>query len=103
MELTIMERLLTLGILSDLRGDITLLRVCQELIGKIGLSAKERKKYAVTESPDGNTRWRNDLPQMTVVALEPADVDVIADGLRKMSDAKTLTQNHLTLYEKFVK
>lgn len=100
MKLTILERLVILGILPA-EGDILFLRMRQGMIAKVGLDAIEMETYEVKQNPDGTVSWRNDLPYEAEVELSDVEKGIVKDALMKLSRERKLTPNHLSLYEKF--
>ena len=102
MVLTILERLVSTNLIPP-TGDMLYLRMRYDLIEKLGLSGEEIEKYAfVEDKTTGNVKWNPDIPQETEVELTDAEVRVITENLQQMNKDRTLTPNHMTLYEKFV-
>lgn len=100
MKLMILERIISMGLLPA-EGDILTLRIRAKMIEKIGLSAEELKEYEVVQE-NGSVRWRNDLPQEKEIDLDPAEISLIKDALKKKNDEKKLTPEQMSLYEKIV-
>ena len=100
MILTIMERMMALGVLPE-KGNLAQIRLHNGLINKLGLSAEEMTEYEVKQEGD-QMLWRQDLPQEKDIDLKPAEVVFIADALKKKNDAGELVPQHLTLYDKIV-
>lgn len=80
-----------------------MLRMRQEMIGKIGLSEQEWKKYKVVQHPDGRITWDPNISQETDIKLTDIETNILREALEKRNHEKTLSPNHLTLYDKFVK
>jgi len=98
MRLTVLERMISMGLLPA-EGDILTLRIRAKMIDKIGLTAEEFKEYEVVQA-NGNVKWRNDLPQEKEIDLDPAEIGLLKDALKKKNDDKKLTPEMVGLYEK---
>ena len=102
MILTIMERIISTNLIPTV-GDMLYLRMRHDLIDKLGLSGEEIEKYNLVEDKmTGIANWNPDIPQETEVDLTDAEIRVITENLQQMNKDRTLTPNHMTLYEKFV-
>ena len=102
MILTILERLLTLGVLPE-KGSLGEMRMRQDLVAKIGLSAEEVEKYNYKENPEkGTATWELDVPQEKEIELKPAEIVLLQECLKKKDKDKELVPQHLTLYEKIM-
>jgi len=103
MELTVMERLLLLGILPA-EGDITTLRLIRSL--RENLSFNEAEHEALHIEADGmRVQWDG----VAAAAAGPKEVeigkkatDVIATALKRMSAAGSLGMQCIDLYGRFV-
>ena len=100
MTLTIMERMLALGVLPE-KGNLAQMRMHNGLIAKIGLSPEEISEYEVTQEGD-QMKWRQDIPQEKEIELKPAEIVFIADALKKKDKDGELVPQHMTLYDKMV-
>lgn len=106
MKLSFIERLVCCNpghpILPE-EGYSPMLRIRLQLIEKIGLTAKEWKKYKVTPGPEGvGLDWRRDLPQDFEIGLTPAEIVLLAESLANLERTGKLRAEQLSLYEKFV-
>jgi len=101
MKLTVMERLTCLGILPD-AGNFVTMRMREELILKLGLTAEEMTEYDVTQLEDGRVQWKQDVPQDKEIDMKPSEIVEIKKNLEKMDKDEKLTPQHISLYEKFV-
>lgn len=100
MVLTVLERLLILGLLPG-EGGIIEMRLKKVIGEKIGLTSDEIVRYEVKE--DGaNVRWNNEVEQTSSIELNEAEVGMIRDSLVKLDREKKLNDGHITLYDKFV-
>lgn len=100
MELTILERLISLGLLPEV-GDILRMRIRAQMTDKLGLTIEEIEKYGVVQEGT-SVQWRTDLPQEREIPLEPLEIGILRDGLKKLNEEEKLTPQHITLYEKIV-
>ena len=101
MELTVLERLVALGLLPP-EGNVATLRLIRNLVEKVGLTAEEYEFYKVEEK-DGNLLW--DLqaePQSNEFELKLVELNILREALEKLNSEEKLTSNHLSLYEKIV-
>jgi hypothetical protein len=102
MKLTILERFLSLGLLPE-QGNITKIRLRQEMSEKVGFSPEEIERYEIKQNEgEGTVQWRMDLPQEKEIDLKVGEMNVVREALEKLSSEEKLTPNHLSLYEKFV-
>lgn len=100
MVLTVLERLLILGLLPG-EGGIIEMRLKKVIGEKVGLTSDEIVRYEVKE--DGaNVRWNNEVEQTSSIELNEAEVGMIRDSLVKLDREKKLNDGHITLYDKFV-
>ncbi|KKK62154.1 hypothetical protein LCGC14_3007170 [marine sediment metagenome] len=100
MELTVMERMGILQILSP-EGDLIYLRAKRELVGKVGLTADEILEFKVVEVNE-RMRWDMTVPQEKEIDLSNGEIAMVSDVLKKHVEDKKLHENHLSLYEKLV-
>jgi len=101
MILSVFERLLLLNILPK-EGDLTTLKIVRTL--RDNLSFSEEEHAALQFKREGNsTLWRDDGEVNKDVAIGEKATDIIADALKALNKAKKLTEQHIDLYEKFVK
>ena len=100
MLLSVKERFLILSGL-QLKGDIIFLKMRNILVKKVGLNEEEIAKYEI-KNDEGKVTWRIDLPQDTEIELTGMEMKLISDELVDQDKAKTLTPDHVSLYEKFV-
>lgn len=107
MKLSVLERLLALGILPE-EGDFVTLKVIRRGKMELSFSDEELKKYKFENvpSPDGksqNTKWNSSVEQEAEIKLGSKVISLIAEGLEKLNKDKKLKEEHYTLYEKFCK
>lgn len=102
MQLTVLERMTAQASLAQ-EGDITFLRLRNQLIDKLGLSEAEIEEFSVQILPDGQMRWNIEVPQEREIDLSSLEEATIRDALVRLNRSSKLTPKHVTLYEKLVK
>lgn len=101
MKLTVLERLLALGILPQ-QGNYVLLKVIRRGQEELSFTDEEIKKYKFVN--EGNqTRWDDKVQQESDVKLGSKVKTLIGEELEKLDKDKKLTQQMFSLYTKFVK
>ena len=99
MTLTIKERLV-LGQVLPREGDITTLRIVRDLRAACSFSEEEHARLGIVN--DGqNVRWNPEVPQETDVEIGPKAASIIAETLKGLSDKKVLTEDFMSLWDKF--
>jgi hypothetical protein len=99
MDLTVLHRLLLLGMLPA-EGDITMLRIVRKLREELSFSEQEHAEVGLAKLDDGRVTW-TDTTYTKTVDIGPKAHALIVDVLTKASAAKTLTANHLGLCDLF--
>ena len=100
MTLTIKERLLLLSVLPR-EGDITTLRVVRQMREALSFSEEEHVKLGIVFEGD-QVKWNPEVPQETDVAFGKKASEIAAKTLKKLSDDRTLHEDYLSLWDKFV-
>lgn len=101
MELDILERLMLMSVLPA-QGDITTLKIVQELKLAIGFSEEELEEHSIVfggERVDWNpesNEYVKDIP------IGPRAMSVIVEELERRNEAKELTADYISLYGKFM-
>lgn len=102
MELTVLERIALLGVLPA-EGNFTTLRIVRQLREALSFTEEDHKKYKFKQNHEaGTVVWdtREDTP--VEIQIGEKATDMIVDALKKINDANKLTDQHFSLYEKFV-
>jgi hypothetical protein len=101
MELKLVERLMLLKSLPK-EGSFATLKIVQDLKLRLALTEDEFKEMEVKEA-DGNISWNpeKDIPREIVIGEKATDICVMS--LKKLDRDGELTEQHMSLYEKFVK
>lgn len=106
MKLTLSERFAVLKILPSEVNFVTL-KIVRDLQDNLALTEKETKDWEVrsTHLPDGRitTQW-NEKGKESLVDIKIGEkaTDVVVDALEKLDKTNKLTNEHFTIYEKFI-
>jgi hypothetical protein len=101
MELKVLDRLMILSVLPK-EGNIVTLRLRQDLIKKVGLSAAEMDEYEVAQSAEGGVKWNPTKAKVVNLDFSDSEKAVIRDALKQKDADKLLTDSHLSVWEMFV-
>ena len=105
MKLTILERLMLLGILPP-EGDLRTMKIVHHLRMDLALTQDEMTNWGVKNQvnaegqPIGVT-WDDDKAEEAEIDVAGEKTAVIVEVLRKLDAEKKLTGQHLSLCEKF--
>jgi len=103
MKLTVLERLLALGVLPQ-EGNYITLKVIRRGQEELSFTDEEIKKYKfVQDEEKKQTHWDDKVEQEADIKLGSKVKTLIAEELEKLDRDKKLTQDHFSLYTKFVK
>lgn len=100
MELTIFERLILLSILPQ-EGNFMTLKIVRQMREDLSFSEEEHKTLNFKQEND-RIVWNQTSEKIKNVSLGEKAIEIIADALKKLDDSKKLTEQHFSLYEKFV-
>lgn len=97
-----MERMALLSVL-PVEGNIVTLRIIRDLRMGLAPTEAEHKTLKISETVNG-TKWdtRAGLVETEITVGEKA-TDIIIEALNKANDEKKLTEQHVSVYEKFIK
>lgn len=106
MKLTLQERFTILKIL-PVEVNFVTLKIVRDVQDSLAVSEKETKEWQVEEVRlEGGqvaTRWNEKGSKAkTDLAIGARASEVIAEALEELDKAKKLTNEHFTIYEKFV-
>ena len=103
MELTVIERLLTMQLLPT-EGDLTTIKLVRVAKEELSFSDEEHKTLKFRQVGEGDnvqTTWDN--PDLVKdVKLGEIMFEKIKEALKEKNEAKTLKEEDVSLYEKFV-
>ena len=95
-----MERLTLLSILPK-EGNFVTLKVLRSLTSNLGLSESELKEFDVKQN-DQQVTWNEKGNEEREIEIGEKATDIIVEALKKLDDEKKLTEQHFSVYEKFV-
>ena len=105
MKLSVIERLMALGVLPK-EGDYTTLNVIRKAQEMLSFTEEEIAKYKFkniqVEGGGQQTQWDSKIEQVVDLRLGAKAISIIGEVLEKMDKDKKLTPQHMTIYEKFV-
>ena len=115
MELEIFERLILLNLLPPEANFLTL-KIVRKLKEDLSFTEEEHKElnfknageiYVNDEGnkitvPDNGVHWSPKAPQIKEFDFGATAITVVADTLKKLDKENKLTEQHISLYEKFV-
>jgi len=101
-ELTVLERLVLLNVLPR-EGDFTTIKLMRRLRESLSFDEEELKKIELVQDGD-QTRWNEEASRSILKPIQIGEkmTDIVHDALKKLNDEKKLTDQHFSLYEKFV-
>ena len=100
MELSVIQRLLLLGLLPA-EGTVTTLRIVRALREGLSFSEEEHAALGLT-TDDKGIHWNNEQAALVDVEIGAKAHLLIADSLQELSKTKKLRPEHLDLYDLFV-
>jgi hypothetical protein len=103
-QLTVIERFRLLGILPT-QGDFATLKIVRKLRETLSLSEEENERFGMQRiEVDGQPafKWDDKVPQEAEIEISAMGRNIIVSKLAELSSSKKLTEDLLTVYEKFV-
>jgi hypothetical protein len=100
MKLTILERLMLLGILPK-ESNIISLRIIADLRKELSFSEEEIKDAKIIGS-GMNVTWDSTKDPVKDIEIGPAAFVIISDSLKGLDKTNKLTEQHISVYERFV-
>lgn len=101
MLLNTFERLILLNILPR-EGDFTTLKIVRKMREDLSFTEEEHKDLSITVDEKGSVKWKTEADKAIPITIGEKATDIIVSVLKKLNDEKKLTEQHYTLYEKFV-
>ena len=105
MKLSVIERLMALGVLPK-EGDYTTLNVVRKAQEMLSFTEDEVAKYKFKNIPmkDGSqqTQWDSKIEQIVDLRLGAKAISLIGEELEKLDKDKKLKMEQASIYEKFV-
>lgn len=100
MELNVKERLLLLNVVQQIRGDVTSLRILNDLMEDLGFTEVEIARANIRQE-SGSIRWDEGNGLAKDVEVGERATELVREQLKAMSEKKQLTFDHLTLWDRF--
>jgi hypothetical protein len=100
MKLNLGERILLLSILPK-EGNFATLKILRDLQNILSPSEEEYKKFEIKQE-NGRFSWNNEGVKEKEIKIGEKATDLAIESLKKLDEEKKLTQNHFSLYKKFV-
>lgn len=98
MKLNVLERLVALSILPK-EGDYATLKVLNQLRLSLSFTDEEFKRWGITNEA-GKMTWQENGEEE--IPIGEKATDIVIDALKSKNRAKALTQEAMSLYEKFI-
>ena len=98
-KLTILERLLLLGILPP-TGDLMTIRIVRKLRESLSFTEEELVTHNVEQHENGQVTW-TEVGEPKEIELGAKAMDAVVKALEKLDKDGKVEEKHLTLFEKF--
>ena len=104
MELGITERIRLLEILPD-RGDIGTLKIVRNLRESLSFTEEDIQDMEIKMEPGDKGsfmyKWNQSKEKPLIIDFKPMSLRIITDALKKADQQGSLTEQHISIYEKF--
>lgn len=101
MKLNIKERIILLNIMPEENNFITL-KIIRKLKENLSFSEKELKEFEIKINTNNSVTWNVKKEQDKEIDIGEKATDIIIEALMELDKNKKLTEQHISLYEKFV-
>lgn len=101
MELGVFDRLILINILPK-EGDFTTLKIIREMRESLSFTEEEHKVLEFKFLEDGKVEWKQEADKPKEITLGEKATDIIVGVLSDLNGKKKLTDQHISLYEKFI-
>lgn len=101
MKLTVLERLNLLNLLPQ-KEDIAILKIIRDLKSSLSLTEEEFKEFNV-KNENGMLAWNEKGLEEREVRVGEMATQICVDSLKRANKEKLLTEQHISLYDKFIK
>ena len=106
MKLNVLERITALGIMPE-AGNFVTLRIMNDLREGLGFTEAELKEFNIQygqgKNKDQITWDAKGLKEEREIKIGEKATDILVETLKNLDKEKKLTNQHFTLYEKFIK
>lgn len=100
-KLNVPERLLLMGVLPQ-EGNFVTLKTIRDTMDNVGFKEEEIKLYDI-KTENQLTKWNPKGLDLKEFEFGEKSTDLIVGALEKLDKENKLTQQHFSLFEKFVK
>ena len=101
MKLNVLERLLLGGVIPA-EGNLVTLKLIRQLREDLSFTAEEHKHFGFVEEGE-KIKWNPEYAsEEKEIEINDVMLGVIKNQLKQMDKAEKLTENHLSLWEKFM-
>ena len=100
MKLTVLERLVLQQILPQ-EGNFVTLKILRSLKTNLGISEKEYKEFEIDQNGEQVT-WNAKGNEEREIEIGEKATDIIVESLKKLNEEQKLTEQHYSIYEKFL-
>lgn len=100
MKLSVAERFVLLGVLPA-EGNFVTLKIVRQLREALSFDEDEAKVLGLKQDGERVT-WNPDVEQEKEIPIGEKATDIVVAAIKKLDDEKKLTDQHYTLYEKFM-
>jgi len=100
-ELSVVERLLALGLLPQ-KTNYATHRAIETARMKLGFSEEEYAEFEIKQTDDGMVRWNPEKDKAKEVNLGAVCLGELQSALKALDEKKELTAQFLSLYEKLI-
>ncbi len=101
MKLEFSERLALLSVLPA-EGTFVTLRIVRELRDALSPSEDEIKRFGIKQVDETQVRWNPGVDTTAEVPIGEKATDIIVAALKGLDDQAKLTEQHVSVFEKFV-
>jgi hypothetical protein len=101
-KLTVSERIVLLGVLPR-EGNFLTLKIVRQLRESLSFNEEELKKLSIVQQGDRIT-WNaeSESPEGEEIAIGEKVTDLIVETLKSLDKSNKLTDQHFSIYEKFI-
>jgi len=100
MKVGVFDRLILLNILPK-EGDFMSLKIVRKMREDLSFSEEEHKALQFKQD-EGNIQWKQEADLPKEIHFGEKAKDIIVEVLKKLNDDKKLTDQHFSLYCKFI-
>ena len=101
MELSVFERLILLNIMPQ-EGDFLTIKIIHELKQALAFSEDEHKALQFQPGENGEVRWVSEADKPKEIEIGDVAKNIIKQRLIELDKEKKLTEQHISIYERFV-